>query len=203
MAVTNYEYLLPSEIVTYYDTRRVCGLISDTGTPIATGDLSDSTSDGFIAVQRLIRAISARIDTRVQQGKRYDRTDLEGIAFAARTTDPADPTYDANWKRFAVLNQLTADLFFGDLVARRGYSSEQFKTMAPRFTEAQEMLEALYNGVAIFDLDDPKDAGVVSVQTLDRRRLISTDFNRMFGLWPTGTNRFGDNPYLFPGSWRL
>lgn len=203
MPVTNYEYLQPQEIVTYYDVRRVCGLVSDTGTPIAVSDLSDDTTDGFKAVQNLIRAVSARIDTRVQQGKRYARADLEALAFTARTTLSSDPNYDANWKRFAVLNQLTADLFFGDLIARRGFSSDQFKTMAPRFVEAQELLEQLYNGVAIFDLDDPKAAGVPSIQTIDRQRLISTDFNRMFGLWPTGTNRFGQSPYAFLGSWRF
>ena len=205
MAVTNYEYLQPQEIATYYDVRRVCGLVSDTGIKIDPTDLQDSTSSGFVAIQNLIRAVSARIDARCQQGKRYARLDLETLAYTARTTDPADPNYEGNLKRFAILNQLCADLFFGDLVARRGYAAEQFKLMAPRYIEAQEQLEQLFNGEAIFDLDANISAGLISVQTLDRRRIMSTDFNRMFGLWPNGQgNRFpypSAGPYGLFGTW--
>lgn len=198
---TNKEYLLPSELTVYYDKRRIVGLVSDTGTPIDDGDLDSSSSAGYTAIYKLIRAQSSRIDSRCQQGKRYSRTDLENLAYKARTATSLDPepdTYEAKWKRFAILQQLTADLFFGDLLARRGYSADQFKTMAPRYLEALELLEQLYQGQAIFDLDGPKTAGQPHVATLGENVLKSSDFNRMFGIWP------GSNPsyYGILGSWR-
>lgn len=200
---TNKEYLLPSEVSLYYDVRRLRGLLSDTGTPIAEADLGNTGSTGYNVVYKLIRSQSARIDSRCQQGKRYSRSDLENIAYKARTanlTDPEPDTYEAKWKRFAILQQLTADLLFGDLVARRGYAADEFKKMAPRYIEALEILEQLYQGAAIFDLDGPKEAGQPHVTTLGQNALKSSDFNRMFGVWPSTANL--NNPYGLLGNWR-
>lgn len=206
--VTNREYLLPSEVDLYYDVRRVVGLASDTGVPIDESDLGATGSTGYNLIYKLIRAQSARIDSRCQQGKRYSHVDLETIAYTARTAAAGDADdigsdpekkFEAKWKRFAILQQLTADLFFGDLLARRGYGAEQFKLMAPRYVEALEILEQLYQGEAIFDLSGPKTAGVPQVATLGQNVLKSTDFNRMFGIWPNSTY---SNPYGILGTWR-
>lgn len=200
MAATLKEYLLPSELTVYYDVRRVVGLISDTGIPVDSSDLSSFGSAGYSLVQKLIRSVSARIDSRCQQGKRYSRTDLETLAYEARTADiGTDTQYEAKQKRFAILSQLTADLLYGDILSRRGYSADEFKKMAPRYEEALDLLEQLYQGIAIFDLDGPKNSGIPSIQTLGKNVLHSTDFNRMFGLWP---NSQAQNPYGLFGSWR-
>lgn len=199
MAVTNKEYLQPPELIVFYDKRRLLGLISDSGIPITEADLSTEASAGYQSVMKLLRSTSAMIDSRCQQGRRYSRTDLETIAYEARTANTSDTEFEAKQKRFALLQQLTADLFFGDLISRRGYAAETMKQMCPRYEDALLRLEQLFDGVAIFDLDAPKNAGVPSVQTLSKNRLISTDFNRMFGIWP---NTPGQTSYGLFGGWR-
>lgn len=200
MAVTNKEYLFPTDLLVFYDKRRLLGLMSDTGIPAVEADLGTYGSATYVGVQKLIRATSATIDSRCQQGKRYDRTDLENIAFEARTADSgSDPNYEAKQKRFAMLQQLTADLLFGDLLSRRGYAADTMKQMAPRYEDALLRLEHLYDGLAIFDLESTKSAGVPSVQTLAKNRLMSSDFNRMFGIWP---NSAGQTSYGLFGGWR-
>lgn len=190
MAAT--DYCQPAELLYYYDKRRLYELASDTNNP-----LDDSSFLSSPAVLALLNAVAAKIDARCQQGKRYARLDLETIASDAR----ANPSDAAKAKRFAILNQLAADLFFGDLMARRGYGADQMKQLAPRYEDALLLLEQLFQGAAIFDLDPTINAGVPSVQTLDRNRLMGTDFNRMFGIWPQTPGSYV-NPYGLLGSWR-
>lgn len=208
IVVTNKEYLLPDELLTFYDKRRLLALLSDSGIPAVEADLSSTTSAAYVTVYRLIRSVSSLIDSRCQQGKRYARVDLENIAYKARTAAPGDAEdlgtdpdkkYEAKMKRFALLQQLTADLFYGDLMSRRGYAADTMKQMAPRYEDALLQLEQLFEGQSIFDLDEPKNAGVPSVKVLSRNRLMATDFNRMFGVWPNGA---GNLSYGLFGSWR-
>lgn len=195
MALQNTDYLQPAELFLFYDKRRVLQLLSDTNVPVVEASIDTNTR----AIQ-LIRAASSRIDARCQVGKRYSRTDLETIASDARTANEGlDPTgYATKWKRFVVLQQLTADLVFGDLMAVRGLAADQMKQLAPRYEEALLLLEMLYQGQTIFDLDGPKEAGVPVRVQIGKNQLSSVNFNRMFGIWPGGPA----NPYGLLGTWR-
>lgn len=94
----------------------------------------------------------------------YARTDLEGLI--AALTDPlitADTALLlAATKRAALLKQMVADLTFGRLMARRGYTAAAMKEMAPQYDGALQMLLDLAGGRRVFDLDANKSAGVPS-----------------------------------------
>lgn len=192
------EYLRPVEWVQFYDRRRLLQLLSDTGTAFPDSDLTNEASAGYAAASRMLTAASATVDARCQVGRRYSRADLEGIAQTGRSGAATGP--DA--KRFALLQQLVADLAWGNLLTRRGYAAEAVQAQAPRYAEALTLLEQLYQGVTVFDLAGPIAAGAPSIATLGANTIRGTDFNRMFGTWPDarGDPRFPIPPG-FSGFW--
>lgn len=180
-------YVTPAEFIGFYDPRRVCELLSVTGTPVSVGDLSDDESDGYLSLLNyFILPVSAEIDAACQVGRRYTRADLEAIISEATASDPdTDANYSAKQKRAAYLRRLCADLVFGQLTANRGYSSvDALKRMAPRYEIAQGVLEQLYQGARVFDIETAIAAGVPQVTTIGTKNLNSSQFNRLFGIWP-------------------
>lgn len=179
-------YISPSELPNYYDSRRVLQLASDTGTTATTADLTNTSSAPYSKLLVAIRGVCADIDSKCQQGKRYDRSDLEAI-IAAATSSPND---EAVQKRAALLKQLTADLVYGRLNASRGIGADELKRLCPRYDEAEAMLEQLYQGSRIFDLDNPKTAGKPSTVTINRTQTQPnfTTYNDMFFIPDDPTN---------------
>jgi hypothetical protein len=169
-------YITPSELVLYYDQRRVLQLASDTGTPAVLSDLSNSNSTPYINLRQKIRAVCSDIDSKCQQGQRYDRADLEAIIAAAT----ANPTDESVQKRAGVLKQLTADLTYGRLNASRGIGAEELTKLCPRYEEAEAMLEQLYQGSRIFDIDKAKTSGIPGQITINRTGPSFTRYNDMF-----------------------
>jgi hypothetical protein len=116
------------------------------------------------------------------------------------TEADASPEDSAKAKRAAHLRRLNADLAFGALLMSRGYSAESIEKMAPNHTKAQSILEQLYQGVRILDLDDVITAGVPSTTDIGKQRLMSTMFNPLFGIW--GDSPFWNYPYTYGyGGW--
>lgn len=179
-------YITPSELTLYYDSRRVLDLAVDTGTRADIADLSNAGSNAYKRVNAMIASVCSEIDSVCQQGKRYVRADLEAM-IAASGSD------DASTKRAASLKQMTADLVFGRLMAVRGYGADQQRQLAPRYEKAEQMLEMLYQGSRVFDFDDNIKAGVPDTLKIGLNLLKWSEFNRMFGVFPT-------NP--FDSSWR-
>lgn len=191
-------YLTPSQFVARYDSRRVCQLISDSGTPASVSDLTTNGTAANLVLMQLILEASSLIDAACSVGKRYSRSDLEAlIDTETATLASGSATQDeknASIKKVALLHRLCADLTWGNLIARRGFAAEAIREQAPMYEGALNMLEQLYQGARVFDLDVNQQAGVPDNTIIAKNRINSSSFNKMFGVWP------GDNDgglYLF------
>jgi hypothetical protein len=196
--MANESYLTPAELPTYYDLRRVLELASDTGEAATEGDLGSTSSDAYAFVMSAIRKGASDLDSHCQMGKRYTRATLQTIISEALAS-PADEVLQ---KRAALIRQIVADLAFGIMLGRRGFSADAVGKLAPRYEEALATLERLSQGFQVFDLDDNIQAGVPSRARIGRLAYRPGAFNRMFGVWEDsydGTLR-GTVPYLF-GRW--
>lgn len=170
-------YLTPSELLNYYDQRRVLELTSDTSVPTVVGVLSSNA----IALTA-IRMASAELDSHLQTGRRYERSQLEDLITAAN----AGGATETDKKRAEPIKELVAHLAFGRLMSRRGYNADKMRQLAPMFEDAQQKLNLLASGVRVFDIDANKSAGVPTAVTLGRQRLMWSQYSRMFGVFPTG-----------------
>lgn len=189
-------YITPLELTTFYDSRRVLQLASDTdGTPAVIADLSNTASDAYKFVNNGILSASSDLDAHCQQGKRYTRANLEATITAAN----AAPTDSGLVKRAQLLKQLVADLSYGMLMSRRGMNSERLATLAPRYEKAQLALEQLALGITVLDLDANINAGVPGSQRFGSKVYMPTRDNLMFGIWPDTYNPQGYAQYF--GRW--
>lgn len=170
-------YIDPEDLLTYYDATKVLSLLSDdTAIPATAADLTNPASTPYAIAATAIRSASGDIDSHCQIGLRYTRADLESIA--------ADVSTETALKRSAPLKRLTADLAFGFLMARRGYTAEAMRALAPQYEAALMTLDRLANGIQIFDIDANLQASVpkiVGIGVNDEGSL--TRANRLFGLW--------------------
>ena len=195
--MANENYITPLELVTYYDKRRVLDLASDTGATAVIADLSSSGSAAYGFVAAAIRTAAGMLDSHCQMGKRYTRSVLEAIITAALAA-PAD---EAKMKRAAMIRQMVADLAYGVMLGRRGYSADATKNLAPRYEEALATLERLAQGLQVFDLDANIEAGRPHAVRIGRLSYRPGAFNRLFGIWEDGIDgTLRTNPYLF-GRW--
>lgn len=195
--MANENYIAPADIVTYYDSRRILDLASDTGEPAVIADLSDDGTAAYGFVASAIRTAAGMLDSHCQMGKRYTRAVLEAIITAALAA-PAD---EAKQKRAAMIRQMVADLAYGVMLGRRGYSADATKNLAPRYDEALATLERLAQGLQVFDLDVNIDAGRPRAVRIGRLAYRPGAFNRLFGVWEDGLDgTLRTNPYLF-GRW--
>jgi hypothetical protein len=87
-------YLQPTELPSYYDSNKICQLLSDTGTAATSAVFSltaPAGADDAVAWARLVdllQSASAELDSHCQQGRRYQRADLE-VMVADVDTDGA------------------------------------------------------------------------------------------------------------------
>lgn len=171
-------YITPQQLIQYYDSRRVLQLASDSDEDASLMDLSSPVSPAFQIVNNCITVACSEIDTHCQIGRIYTRQQLEQII-----TDANDSPNDiVKQKRVGLLRQLTADLAFGLLVSRRGYSAETLREMAPRYEAALNTLERLAAGMQVFDLEDQLQRQVPARVAIGARAGM-TDGNRLFGVW--------------------
>ena len=124
-------FLTPAQFVKVYDTRRVQQLLSDTGTPVASGDLA--TDENLL---NLLAESTEMILSAVQVGTKYTEDELQDLA------DSSTSGY--------LVRRLCADLAYGLLVARRGTSAADMDRLAPNWKFAQFQLQQLREGTLIF-----------------------------------------------------
>lgn len=181
-------YLLPVDLLTIYDSRRVLQLASDdVSTPATAADLSNTASTPYAIVLNAIRSAASEVDSHCQMGKRYTRSILETFVSDAI----AAPTDETKAKRVGLLRQLVADIAYGILCSRRGYTGDSLKAWAPRYETALVTLERLAQGFQIFDTDAAIAAGVPSQVSIGKNKYLPSTNNRLFGLFPDGLNPFG------------
>lgn len=132
-----------SDLTVYYDSRRVRELCSDTGVPIAEGDLATNA----VALAALARA-TEMVLMAVRQGDEYSEDELQTLA------DDDDTG--------AGLRGLVCDLAFGVLVMRRGIAASDQDRLSPAYRSAQQTLQLISAGELIFpriDGEEHADAG--------------------------------------------
>lgn len=156
-------YATASDLLTRYDSRRVGDLVSDSGArdanPAASPVLAACLDDA-----------SGMIDLACMVGGRYTPTTL-----AAMTGNSSK-----------ALVRLACDLAYGLLVARRGYSSTDQKTMAPQYDQAQNTLELLRKGERVFDIyngGDPEEGSgtTATIKLIKARTLGYSNGSDMVG----------------------
>lgn len=174
-------YITPTEWSLYYDSRRLYEMASDSGVPLTAGGFGGST-----IVAAMIRQASATIDSALQTGQRYDRSQLEDIVNASNAMSATD----AEKSRAEPIKSLTAHLAFGMLMSRRGYSAQKMQELAPLYTDALNILNLLSSGQRILDIDGPKAAGVPTGVRLGSQLTSWTKLSPMFGFFPTSPNDF-------------
>lgn len=177
-------YLTPAELLLYYDKRRVYELLSDSGTPVTDGTYVVNS-----VLLTALRSASAHVDSAVQTGRRYERSQLEDVVTASN----AGGATDAEKGRAEPIKMLVAHLAFGQIVTRRGYAAQKLAELAPMYSTAIEMLNQLASGVRVLDLDQPKAAGMPLSVKLGSSLTNWTRLSPMFGFFPSMP---GD--YLFP-----
>jgi hypothetical protein len=169
-------YITAAQFTRLYDSRRVCQLLADTGTPVAAADLAaDETLADLLAVA------SEQIAAAALVGKRYSVDQLAALA-ASTTTG-------------FLLRKLTADLAYASLVARRGQGAADLDRLCPAYADALRQLEALRLGATLFpgipndthgdaglpqtvDLDSPTNTHRITKLTTRAGRLFPSDCDR-------------------------
>jgi len=181
-------YLTPAELLNYYDKRRVYELASDTGAPVTDGTYTTNT-----IVLTAIRNASSHVDSAVQTGQRYERTQLEDIVTASN----AGGASDAAKSRAEPIKALVAHLAFAHLATRRGYAADSLAKLAPMYATALEQLNQLASGVRILDVDGPKAAGVPIQVRLGSSLVNWVRVSPMFGYFPSsaGDTLWGTGGY--------
>ena len=155
-------YLTRTEFLDRYDHRRVGSLVKDDDTRKSKADMitGDDVLDAALADGE------SYINAALFAANRYEASDLDGL-----TGDDA-----------AILKRLNADLAYGFLLKRRGYSSTALESEAPGYGEAMGYLEALRTGERILNLTDNKNAGLPKNQKLSTKiTLVTGRSNRYFG----------------------
>jgi hypothetical protein len=185
----DYVYLQNSQMRIFYDRRRVVDLLADdaTGADVSNTDMDNIATAPGALLWNAINVASSWIDSKCQNMNQYSKSDLEEIVQYA-ASPPSGSTaaqVEQYKKRAAILWKLTADLAFGFLAERRAQTADALKQLAPAYERALEVLEELYRGTRIFDRETAIAAGVPSsIRLGETNTLRSTQFNRMFALFP-------------------
>jgi phage gp36-like protein len=150
-------FAAPADLETYYDSRRISQLASDSGTPAT--DLANNA----IVLAMLARA-TEEILSHALKGKKYTEDELQTLA-------------DSETGGFFLVG-LCCDLAYGYLVQRRGTGAADMDRQAPAFKTAQLKLLQLADGSEIFPrIEDGQhgDAGTPDITGLDNRTTSPCD----------------------------
>lgn len=143
-----------ADLVARYDARRIADLVKDDGTRVDPSSIVSSGSPANVVVVAALLDASREIEAASRVAARYTHAQLYGDA----TTTPATPGS-------TLAKRLCCDLAFGLITGRRGYPSKDQTSLTPRVAEAQAMLQALREGVRIFDVYTISDGAVVLVES--------------------------------------
>lgn len=169
-------YLTGDQFLQCYDARRVGQWLSDNDTPLTP---AESASSAILA--ELVRQAGKMIDSAATNAARYSRQDLGSLA--------------ADVENGGLIRRLCADLAYGLLAKRRGYSAAEVAELAPGYVEAMSMLDQLRLGERIFDLPGVPEAGLPGVVRLGGSQSGSIgQSKRFFGCLPVNRgNAIGGN----------
>lgn len=159
-------YASAADLLLRYDSRRVADLVSD------AGERSSNPASSPVLAAVLDDA-SGAIDAACRAAQRYLTSDLAGLS----------------GNSLALLKRLTCDLAFSYLVARRGYSANDQRVMAPQAQSASDMLEMLRRGERIFD--DTTDAAAAGV-TVHTDRTVTSGFYTQLDIVGRCSRLFGE-----------
>lgn len=176
-------FATPADMVTYYDERRLKGLLSDSGTPVT--DLENNA----ILLALLARA-TEEILAHALRGKKYSEDELQALA-------------DSETSGFYLVS-ICCDLAYGYLVSRRGISTTDVDRQAPAFKGALARLNDLAEGIEVFpriEGEQHPDAGTPRTSDLTNRTTTPCSYvNRAFRtllpsrpINPFGTGSCGGN----------
>jgi phage gp36-like protein len=166
-------YCTPAAFLQCYDSRRVGQLLTDNDEPLFSSQILSSS-----VLAELLRQATKIIDAACAVGDRYDPTELATLA--------------SDVEHGGLIRRLCADIAFGLLQQRRGYSLKEIQDLSSGYQLAMDMLEQLRMGERIFNLDGVPEAGLPDVVRLGVNSAGPSVANcsRFFGNTPT-TNRFG------------
>ena len=158
-------YCTVEQALAYHDVRQWADLCSDEGTRGNATTLADTGAPDGGRMLQLLRSASGEVEERCFRGERYKPEDL-----LALTGNSA-----------ARLQQLVADLAFWRACKRRWPRTR--RDDVPGAAEAEEALDRLANGEAVFGLVETQAAGTSTVTTLDPGddRQLVREARRFFG----------------------
>lgn len=152
-------FLTVAQFARLYDGRVLRENLSDSGSPIASGDLA--TNDNLLDI---LNMASEMISAAALVGKRYTPAQLAALA----------ASNDSGY----LLRRLTADLAFALVLARRGRAAADLDRLAPSRAWALQQLDLLRTGTHLFpgiDSGDHPEAGLPSQANLN----ATTQTNRI------------------------
>src|SRR5687767_14453694 len=142
------QYATGTDLVTFYDRRRVAELVADDGRPPPP-----ETASQHPVVAAMLLAASDEVLAACGVGKKY--TDAELTTLAGQQTGGGP-----------LLRQIVCHLAFGLLTGRRGLASDDFGKLVPLWKWAQGYLDLLRNGDRVFGgVDGVLDAGLPDTAT--------------------------------------
>lgn len=154
-------YASPDDMMLRYDVRRLGQLCNDTDVQLTSTQLLQNN-----VLQETLMDASGLVEAATLVGGRYSVNDLLELK--------------DNPKRFLI--RLVCDIAYGLLVGRRGFGSQDIKTLAPGYENALKFLEELRSGQWIFANDAAIAAGKpVRVQLSTNVNMITTEARRYFG----------------------
>lgn len=145
MASSATAYATGANMLTFRDVRRLGQLLSDTGTPIATGSVASNST-----LAALLLAASGEVEMAALKGGKYTPADLQGLDGAAR----------------AMLQKLVCDLAYYAVECRRAPDLKPEDVSG--VYEAKAMLRELRDGETIFPTDAAIDAGLTEAVNLNK-----------------------------------
>lgn len=161
-------YATPTNFLARYDARRVGELVKDDATRATPAELLSDTT-----LQAMLDDAASMIDAACLSGKRYTLTEL-----AALTGSDA-----------YLLIRLNCDLAWGLLLLRRGGTSQDITSLAPGYAYAMSIVDKLWNGEWVFNVDNVPEAGLPegNVKISTQRTSVVDEAYRYYGDLILGT----------------
>lgn len=158
-----WPYCPVEEIETYFDPRVLRSILSDTGT-----DLPQGGAPGSATLLSMVTIASARIDTALQSGRKYDWQTLSNFARKPDGSMPTDflPGVTPPMLRpdqGIILRKLCATLAMSEMQQRRSRPNKEADDLtSPSFQWAETMLDKLSGGFDVLGLAANMQAGLPS-----------------------------------------
>lgn len=171
-------YATAAQLLARYDSRRVAELNSDTGSPVTPSDpVSISTPVGAALYDA-----TAMVDTAMQAGKRYTKTDLAALIA------------DADATKGAPIVRVVCDIAYARLMMRRGLPAAEIDRLCPGYKDALAWIEDLRSGKTVLDISGALTAGLPAAKLTDATdQYLLSNYNKMFGKW--GWDRWVNSGY--------